>query len=501
MGGDAWRRLRRNRLALFSAWVVALIAVLGYASPLLSRYVTHFSMDEQHTSLVLQPPGVADISLDRPSYDGDTGSLRLVDLDGDGRIACSLEPVGTFSLPSLRPLELFALRPGPGGAARNVYSELEARVASEIEGRGIPFRDIVRNELGTLRCPDIDRLNKAFRFYDFLFADYDRVSHGGPLRPAERFGRQPDEYLSVHEFPASEAELDASYRALGVRVGGDVFRSLDADGDQFLTRAEVIAGTRHLRLDKEDLIRRFDRNRDLVIDADEFPGLPELHTFWLGTDSKGRDLLTRMLYGARVSITIGILATLVSFLIGVTWGAVAGSVGGRTDGIMMRIVDVLYGIPFMFVVILLIVTVGRSTVNLFIALGAVQWLTMARIVRGQVLSLVKREFVEAARATGVGTFGIIFRHLLRNTVGPVIVYATLMVPAVIKEEAFLSFLGLGVQPPDPSWGSLIAEGATKMGDYTWLALYPGLALAITLFCMNFLGDGLRDALDPQTQKE
>lgn len=493
--GEAWRRLRKNRLAVWSGAVVLVIAVLGYCAPLLSRWVTHFSLDEQHTSLAYRAPGAADISFDRPSYDGNVDAFGLVDLDGDGRIACHLEPIGRFSLPSLRSLEVFALS---GGGT--VYAELERRVVAEIEGRGIPFRDIVRNDLGTLRCPEIDRLNKAFRFYDFLFADWDVVAHGGPVSAAERLGKQPDDYLSVHEFPVA-GELSAEYRALGVRGGEEIFRALDANGDQYLSRDEVIAGTRHLRFDKEDLLRRFDRNRDLVIDQGEFPGLPELHTFWLGTDSKGRDLLTRMLYGARISITIGLLATLVSFIIGISYGAIAGYFGGRTDNLMMRVVDVLYGLPFMFVVILLIVTVGRSTVNLFIALGAVQWLTMSRVVRGQVMSLKTREFVEAARATGVGSFAIIFRHLLRNTVGPVIVYSTLMVPAVIKEEAFLSFLGLGVQPPDPSWGNLIAEGATKIEDYHWLIVYPGLALAITLFCMNFLGDGLRDALDPQSGKD
>jgi oligopeptide transport system permease protein len=210
--------------------------------------------------------------------------------------------------------------------------------------------------------------------------------------------------------------------------------------------------------------------------------------------------MTRLFYGARISMTIALLATMVSLLIGVTWGAVAGFLGGRVDNIMMRIVDVLYGLPFMFIVILLIVIVGRSTVNLFIALGAVQWLSMARVIRGQVISLKNREFIEAARAIGVSRVAIIFRHLIRNTIGPVIVYSTLLVPGVILLEAFLSFLGLGVQPPDPSWGNMITEGATKFQDYTWLILWPGGALATTLFAMNFLGDGIRDALDPQMQK-
>jgi oligopeptide transport system permease protein len=217
----------------------------------------------------------------------------------------------------------------------------------------------------------------------------------------------------------------------------------------------------------------------------------------LGSDELGRDLLTRVLYGARISFAVGLLATLVSLTIGVTYGSVAGYAGGRLDQVMMRGVDILYGLPFMFFVIILMVLFGRNILNLFIALGAVQWLTMARIVRGQVLSLKAREFVVAAQAVGASTPRLLLRHLLPNAVGPIVVYATLTVPAVMLEEAFLSFLGLGVQPPMASWGSLTSEGAAAMDVYPWLIIFPGAALTLTLLGLNFLGDGLRDALDPQ----
>jgi oligopeptide transport system permease protein len=217
----------------------------------------------------------------------------------------------------------------------------------------------------------------------------------------------------------------------------------------------------------------------------------------LGTDELGRDLLTRILYGARISFAVGLLATLVSLTIGVLYGSVAGYTGGRADHLMMRVVDILYGLPFMFFVILLVVLFGRNLLNLFIALGAVQWLTMARIVRGQVRSLRGREFVLAAHAMGASPRRILGRHLLPNALGPIVVYATLTVPAVMLEEAFLSFLGLGVQPPMASWGSLASEGAAAMEVYPWLMIFPGCALAVTLLSLNFLGDGLRDALDPQ----
>jgi oligopeptide transport system permease protein len=203
------------------------------------------------------------------------------------------------------------------------------------------------------------------------------------------------------------------------------------------------------------------------------------------------------MWGARVSLAVGVLATAVSLAIGVSYGAVAGYLGGRADQLMMRLVDVLYGLPFMFFVIILMVVFGRNIVNLFIALGAVQWLTMSRIVRGQILSLKAREFVQAVRALGAGPVFILARHLVPNAAGPIIVYATLTVPAMMLEEAFLSFLGLGVQPPMASWGSLASEGAAAMEPYPWLIIFPGIALTLTLFALNFLGDGLRDALDPQ----
>ncbi len=222
------------------------------------------------------------------------------------------------------------------------------------------------------------------------------------------------------------------------------------------------------------------------------PGFAHL----FGTDELGRDLFTRILYGGRISFAVGLLATLVSLLIGVTYGSIAGFAGGSWDRLMMRAVDILYGLPFMFFVIILVVLFGRNIFNLFVALGAVQWLTMARIVRGQVLSLKVRDFVLSAQALGASGPRLLLRHLLPNAVGAIIVYATLTVPAVMLEEAFLSFLGLGVQPPMASWGSLASEGAAAMESYPWLIVFPGLALSLTLLALNFVGDGLRDALDP-----
>lgn len=222
---------------------------------------------------------------------------------------------------------------------------------------------------------------------------------------------------------------------------------------------------------------------------------------WMGTDNLGRDMMVRTMIGGRIALMVGFVATLVALIIGVTWGAVSAYVGGKVDEVMMRVVDVLYAFPtVVFVIVIMALFDTRNIVVLFALLGAISWLNMARIVRGQVMSLRSREFVEAARAIGVGTRSILFRHIVPNTLGVIIVYSTLSLPSVMLREAFLSFLGLGVQAPLASWGTLVTEGASQILVYPWILVGPGVVMSLTIFALNFLGDGLRDALDPQMRK-
>ena len=256
-------------------------------------------------------------------------------------------------------------------------------------------------------------------------------------------------------------------------------------------------------------------------DADLINSFPPSLEHPMGTDEAGRDILARVLQGGRISLMVGVISTFVSLIVGVSYGAIAGYMGGKIDNIMMRIVDIIYAIPYILIVIVLLSVFGGDNTPgwieslssafgggaglnqiflLFFALGLVSWLTMARVVRGQILSLKNQEFVLAARATGVSTPNIIFKHLVPNALGPVIVYATLTIPSVMLTEAFLSFLGIGVQAPYASWGSLAADGIKNIAIFPWQLIFPGVTMALTLFSLNFLGDGLRDALDPQTRK-
>jgi len=317
--------------------------------------------------------------------------------------------------------------------------------------------------------------------YDRVYQDYVRVPASLSPHP------QPEQIVPAAERIAARIRA----RAEDARIEGDALRLI-------LVAPRPIDERLLAFFDRSDLfgpaqvLERADDGRRLSIEAPI-----ERRRFLFGTDANGRDLLTRTLVAGRVSLAIGLLATAVAIVIGVLYGALAGYLGGRVDLVMMRFVDILYSLPFIFFVIMLVVFFGRNFVLMFIAVGAVEWLDMARIVRGQTLSIKRQEYVQAAEALGVTTGGIIRRHVIPNTLGPVIVYVTLLVPKVILLESFLSFLGLGVQEPMTSWGVLISQGAQNMKGAAYLLIFPSLFLISTLFSLNFLGDGLRDALDPR----
>lgn len=381
--------------------------------------------------------------------------------------ALLLEPISRYGTRFTYDEMHLAVEPKPMGAQSipQVHARLDDRV---------PFDEVDLDRSGGI---DASELSAAVRTQQFQH--YDRDASGA---------------LDLGELSSVPTTLSES-----------ALTRLDVNRDGTFSLDELRA---HLNIFPESEARFFIRKRtqgveDDVLSPAEYAGLPQAETHWLGTDGLGRDMLTRLVMGARVSLMVGFIATLVSFIIGIIWGATAGFLGGRIDNWMMRFVDVLYGLPFLFLVILLMVIfqdipAQQKLYLLFFALGAVGWLTVSRIVRGQVISLKENEYVEAAHAIGVPKLTIIFRHLIPNALGPIIVYATLTVPAVMLGEAFLSFLGLGVQAPYASWGSLAAEGADAFREYPWLIIWPGLALATTLLALNFFGDGLRDALDPHS---
>lgn len=317
--------------------------------------------------------------------------------------------------------------------------------------------------------------------YAEVYPEYVKVPASlEPYPRADRIVPVAEDALSRARLDIASVELDGNV----VRIAASSSSEIDPRVTRYLDRSDLFANGR--------IAETSDGGRSVVIEADV-----QRLFFLFGTDANGRDLFARILISIRISLMIGALATAVALLVGVMYGATAGFLGGRVDNVMMRVVDVIYSLPFIFFVILLVVFFGRNVVLMFIAVGCVEWLDIARIVRGQTISLRHREFVLAAEALGVSPGGIVRRHIIPNTLGPIIIYMTLLIPKVILLESFLSFLGLGVQEPLTSLGVLISEGARNMRGASYMLLYPSVALTVLLFALNFLGDGLRDALDPK----
>jgi len=350
-----------------------------------------------------------------------------------------------------------------------------------------------------------DRLlaNRAAVVSMFVLATIALLSTLGPVLSPHQFDTVYRDYVkvpaSLEAYPRPE-QVEPAFMSVAKRARMTV-ESYERDGDT------VIANVTSKREIDPRATRYFDRSNlfkdtqltDLASDGLSATIRAEINYlhFYFGTDANGRDMMTRTFIAGRVSLTIGLLATVVAISIGVIYGATSGYMGGRVDQMMMRVVDILYSLPFIFFVIMLVVFFGRNFILMFIAVGAVEWLDMARIVRGQTLTIKRQEYVQAAEAMGVDDGGILRRHVIPNTLGPVVVYMTLLVPKVILLESFLSFLGLGIQEPMTSWGVLISEGARNLQGAAWMLIFPSIFLTSTLFALNFIGDGLRDALDPK----
>ena len=317
--------------------------------------------------------------------------------------------------------------------------------------------------------------------YDQVFSSYVTIPPSLEPRPGEDTLEEAMKGVAVR----ARVELQS------FSVEGEAFTAvvtakepIDPRTTRYFDRANEFDGT--------EVAATEDEGRKLTL-----KGVVDREYFLFGTDTNGRDLMARVMLGGQISIAVGLLASLVSLGIGVTYGAISGYMGGRVDNVMMRFVEILYSLPFVFLVVVLVVFFGRSFILIFLVIGAVEWLDMARIVRGQTLSLKRREFIGAAEALGLTDWQIIRRHVIPNTIGPVVIFVTVIVPKVILLESFLSFLGLGVQAPLTSWGSLIAEGANNIQSAPWLLVFPAIFFVVTLFSLNFVGDGLRDAFDPK----
>ena len=317
--------------------------------------------------------------------------------------------------------------------------------------------------------------------YDQVFSSYVTIPPSLEPRPGE------DSLEEAMKGVAARARVELQ----SFSVEGEAFTAIVTAKDSIDPRAARYFD-RANEFDKTEVAKTEDEGRKLTL-----TGVVDREYFLFGTDTNGRDLMARVMLGGQISIAVGLLASLVSLGIGVTYGAISGYMGGRVDNVMMRFVEILYSLPFVFLVVVLVVFFGRSFILIFLVIGAVEWLDMARIVRGQTLSLKRREFIGAAEALGLTDWQIIRRHVIPNTIGPVVIFVTVIVPKVILLESFLSFLGLGVQAPLTSWGSLIAEGANNIQSAPWLLIFPAIFFVVTLFSLNFVGDGLRDAFDPK----
>lgn len=501
LGKDAWKRLKKNKMAVLSIVVVTLYAFLSLAAPILPIYsYKEIIMDHQHL---------------RPSLTKTAGELmiekKLKDLyfmawrNGRYEISAEEEAKVEQMSPNQKWDYFYAL--GQQGLIpltdqeQRSLARMQEKIDTELQ-YDIKRIDYVADSGKRVKLTSLDSTELA--------GIYSMVGGDSVEEILERANRQILQQVSSQTKVENDGIPEEEMEKL---VAKTIENLTDKQKEELLVSniSNRIAGEIEdfAEDELEQIVEAGNQKFPLTITVDVNDRLSakvsasKLHDrrYYLGTDYSGRDMLSRIIYGGQVSIAIGFIGTITSVLIGIIVGAFAGYLGGKVDYILMRIVDVIYGLPYMLLVIIMMAIFGRNILNLFFALAIVSWLTVARMVRGQIISLKNSEFVEAARSMGASTSRIIFKHLVPNSLGVIIVFSTLRIPAFIMMESFLSFLGLGVQAPYASWGSLVGSAVEGMALYPWRLLFPALAMTIFLFAMNFLGDGLRDAFDPQSKNQ
>lgn len=495
LGKDAWKRLKKNKMAVISIIIVAIYAFLSAFAAFLPIYkYDRIILEHQHL---------------RPSFTKTAGELMLEKKKEELYFQAYRD--GRFQISEEQELEVDQMSPNEKweyfyilGEAGEI--ELSAREKIQI----MRMEKAIRTELDvTVKDVRVDgtKINRLDN--EELTALFAQIEGMSIQEAQDNFTSNVYKQVSNNVRSANEGVSDAEIEILIKRELDDLSaRSFDKlYANNIISNIEQIAVKESkdaFEKDLEDENVQFPLTKtiefdDLMIKVNA----TKIHDrqYYLGTDYAGRDMLSRIIYGGQVSIAIGLIGTLTSVIIGIIVGAFAGYLGGKVDYILMRIVDILYGLPYMLLVIILMAIFGRNILNLFFALAVISWLTVARMVRGQIISLKNSEFVEAARSMGASPSRIIFKHLVPNSLSVIIVFSTLRIPAFIMMESFLSFLGLGVQAPYASWGLLVGDAVEGMSLYPWRMLFPALAMTIFLFAMNFLGDGLRDAFDPQSKNQ
>lgn len=498
---DAWKRLKKNKMAVISLIMIILYALISLLAPILPIH--------SHTKIILEHQNL------RPSFSKTAGELLLEKMDKElfaiaTKQAVTLTPEEKAALKKMQPNEQFDYYYDLGKSLGTI--ELSASDQRRLDGLKEQVETDLLFDIQTLYyTDDSGKSKKLEKLAVEPTADaYSLLSGVSSALILEQTYREVDEQirkeLQIKNEGIAGEELDLLFEAEMMTMKSSVYARYVKDNidSKIISFAIDYAKT---ELDKvvEDGKTEFPYKTTLDM-YDFFTFKVEANKkhdriYLFGTDYVGRDMLARIIYGGQISIAIGLIGTITSVLIGTILGALAGYIGGKTDYIIMRVVDVLYGLPYMLMVIIFMAVFGRNILNLFFALAIISWLTVARVVRGQIISLKNSEFVEAAQSMGASTWRIVFKHLVPNSLGVIIVFSTLRVPAFIMLESFLSFLGLGISAPFASWGSLIGDSVEGMNLFPWRLLFPALAMSIFLFAMNFLGDGLRDAFDPQSKNQ